>query len=137
MVVTWCCVSDLMGMFDKRRFRKLLLFLLNFEERDPRTYQDMDPNRTSMRELFRHFDLGPDIMEFTGHAMALYRSDESVQILHRQSERRHTHTYLNGCVPVFTVTWISRASRPSDGSSCILSLWLGITSVRTSIHCMG
>ncbi|CDQ60388.1 rab GDP dissociation inhibitor beta [Oncorhynchus mykiss] len=68
--------SDLMGMFDKRRFRKLLLFLLNFEERDPRTYQDMDPNRTSMRELFRHFDLGPDIMEFTGHAMALYRSDD-------------------------------------------------------------
>ncbi|CAB1354098.1 unnamed protein product, partial [Coregonus sp. 'balchen'] len=68
--------SDLMGMFDKRRFRKLLLFILNFEERDPRTYQDMDPNRTSMRELFRHFDLGPDIMEFTGHALALYRSDD-------------------------------------------------------------
>ncbi|XP_030634219.1 rab GDP dissociation inhibitor alpha-like [Chanos chanos] len=29
--------SDLMGMFDKRRFRKLLLFILNFEENDPRT----------------------------------------------------------------------------------------------------
>lgn len=88
------CVTDLMGLFDKHRFRKLLPFILNFEEGDLQTHQDMDPNRTSMRELFRHFDLGPDIMEFTGHAMALYRSDESVQILHRQSERR-THTHLS------------------------------------------
>ncbi|XP_010879264.1 rab GDP dissociation inhibitor alpha [Esox lucius] len=68
--------SDLMGMFDKRRFRKLLVFILNFEEGDPRTHQDIDPNRTSMRELFRRFDLGPDIMEFTGHALALYRNDD-------------------------------------------------------------
>lgn len=80
-----------MGMFDKRRFRKLLLFILNFEERDPRTYQDMDPNRTSMRELFHHFDLRPDIMEFPGHVLALYRSDESVQMLNRQA---HTHRHI-------------------------------------------
>uniref|UniRef100_A0A8C7M5F4 Uncharacterized protein n=1 Tax=Oncorhynchus kisutch TaxID=8019 RepID=A0A8C7M5F4_ONCKI len=66
---------DLMGLFDKHRFRKLLLFILNFEEGDLRTHQDMDPNRTSMRELFRRFDLGPDIMEFPGHVLALYRND--------------------------------------------------------------
>ncbi|XP_021466136.2 rab GDP dissociation inhibitor alpha-like [Oncorhynchus mykiss] len=67
--------SDLRGLFDKHRFRKLLLFILNFEEGDLRTYQDMDPNRTSMRELFRRFDLGPDIMESPGHVLALYRND--------------------------------------------------------------
>ncbi|XP_061076426.1 rab GDP dissociation inhibitor beta-like [Conger conger] len=68
--------SDLMGMFDKRRFRKLLQFVLNFEDNSPRTHLDMEPKRTSTRELFHHFDLGPDIIEFTGHALALYHNDE-------------------------------------------------------------
>ncbi|XP_067092674.1 rab GDP dissociation inhibitor beta [Osmerus mordax] len=68
--------SDLMGMFDKRRFRKLLLFILNFEEGDPRTHQDIDPSSTSMRDLFKRFDLGADVMEFTGHALALHRTED-------------------------------------------------------------
>ncbi|KAI4888710.1 hypothetical protein NFI96_022660 [Prochilodus magdalenae] len=68
--------SDLMGMFDKRRFRKLLLFVLNFDEHDPRTFLDMDPNRTSMRDVFKHFDLGTDVVELTGHALALQSSDD-------------------------------------------------------------
>lgn len=67
---------DLMGMFDKRRFRKFMSFILNFEENDPRTHHDMDPRRTTMRDVFRHFDLGDDVMEFTGHALALHVSDE-------------------------------------------------------------
>ncbi|XP_046730672.1 rab GDP dissociation inhibitor beta [Silurus meridionalis] len=68
--------SDLMGMFDKRRFRKLLLFILNFDEHDPRTHQDMDPHRATMRDVFRHFDLGLDVVEFVGHALALYSTDD-------------------------------------------------------------
>lgn len=64
-----------MGMFDKRRFRKLLQFIQNFEDGDPRTYHEMDPRRTTMREVFRHFDLGQDVIEFMGHAMALQQTD--------------------------------------------------------------
>nr|XP_015203569.1 PREDICTED: rab GDP dissociation inhibitor alpha-like [Lepisosteus oculatus] len=30
---------------------------------------------TSMRDVFRKFDLGPDVIEFTGHALALHRND--------------------------------------------------------------
>ncbi|XP_042360854.1 rab GDP dissociation inhibitor beta isoform X2 [Plectropomus leopardus] len=67
--------SDLMGMFDKRRFRKLLLFAQNFDVRDPRTYQDVDPNKMTTRDLFCRFDLGLDVMEFTGHAIALHNSE--------------------------------------------------------------
>uniref|UniRef100_A0A4W5QVJ7 Uncharacterized protein n=1 Tax=Hucho hucho TaxID=62062 RepID=A0A4W5QVJ7_9TELE len=73
------CVSDLMGLFDKHRFRKLLLFILNFEEGDLRTHQDMDPNRTGMRELF---------MEFLGHVLALYCSDDYLERLCIQTIRR-------------------------------------------------
>ncbi|KAJ3602247.1 hypothetical protein NHX12_030006 [Muraenolepis orangiensis] len=69
-------VEDLLGMFDKRRFRKLLHFILNFEEGDYRTHQDIVPQETTTRDLFRHFDLGPDVMEVAGHAMALHPSEE-------------------------------------------------------------
>lgn len=65
-------------MFDKRRFRKLLLFVQNFNERNPRTYQDMDPNKTTTRDLLSRFDLGQDVMEFTGHAIALHNNDRWV-----------------------------------------------------------
>ncbi|XP_070700758.1 rab GDP dissociation inhibitor beta [Pempheris klunzingeri] len=67
--------SDLMGMFDKRRFKKLLLFVLNFDESSPRTYHDMDPKKTTTRDFFCHFDLGLDVMEFTGHAIALHSGE--------------------------------------------------------------
>ncbi|XP_033483246.1 rab GDP dissociation inhibitor beta [Epinephelus lanceolatus] len=67
--------SDLMGMFDKRRFRKLLLFALNFDMRNPRTYQDMDPKKLTTRDLFTRFDLGLDVMDFTGHAIALHSNE--------------------------------------------------------------
>lgn len=68
-----------MGMFDKRRFKKLLLFALNFDVRNPRTYQDMDPHKTTTRDLFSRFDLGLDVIEFTGHAIALHASERSVR----------------------------------------------------------
>ncbi|KAK7916649.1 hypothetical protein WMY93_012410 [Mugilogobius chulae] len=93
-------VSDLMGMFDKRRFRKLLLFALNFDLRNPRTYQDVDPNKTTSRDLFARFDLGLDVMEFTGHAIALRNSNSYLDEpckevlrmirLYCQSQSRHS-----------------------------------------------
>ncbi|XP_034725158.1 rab GDP dissociation inhibitor alpha isoform X1 [Etheostoma cragini] len=97
--------SDLMGMFDKRRFRKLLLFVLNFDVRNPRTYQDVDPNKMTTRDLFCRFDLGLDVMEFTGHAIALHRSEgyldqpcgETIRRIKLYSEslsRHNTSPYL-------------------------------------------
>ncbi|XP_040214869.1 rab GDP dissociation inhibitor alpha-like [Rana temporaria] len=69
-------VSDLLGMFEKRRFRKFLLFAVNFNEHDVKTHQDIDPRRMTMREVYRKFDLGPDVISFTGHALALYRNED-------------------------------------------------------------
>ncbi|KAM9408409.1 rab GDP dissociation inhibitor beta [Pholidichthys leucotaenia] len=67
--------SDLMGMFDKRRFKKLLLFALNLDMRNPRTHHDVDPHKTTTRELFHRFDLGQDVIEFIGHAIAIHNSE--------------------------------------------------------------
>eukprot|EP00069_Balaena_mysticetus_P010877 bmy_20962T0 len=66
----------LMGLFEKRRFRKFLVYVANFDENDPRTFEGIDPKKTAMREVYKKFDLGQDVIDFTGHALALYRTDD-------------------------------------------------------------
>ncbi|KAK5933983.1 hypothetical protein CgunFtcFv8_014420 [Champsocephalus gunnari] len=100
-------VNYLMGMFDKRILRKLLLFALNFDKRNPRSYQDVDPNKMTTRDLFCRFDLGLDVMEFTAHAIALHNSE----------------------------SWTSRVGKPSDGSGSTLSLCPTTTPAHTSTPC--
>uniref|UniRef100_A0A8C1AEG5 Rab GDP dissociation inhibitor n=1 Tax=Cyprinus carpio carpio TaxID=630221 RepID=A0A8C1AEG5_CYPCA len=79
LIPKFLLANDLMGMFHKRRFRKFMSFVLNFEENDPRTHHDMDPHRTTMRDVFRHFDLGDDVVEVTGHALALHINDDYLE----------------------------------------------------------
>lgn len=67
-----------MGLFEKRRFRKFLVFVANFDENDPKTMEGVDPKKTTMREIYKKFDLGQEVMDFTGHSLALYRTDELV-----------------------------------------------------------
>ncbi|XP_034290054.1 rab GDP dissociation inhibitor alpha [Pantherophis guttatus] len=73
---TEALASNLMGMFEKRRFRKFLVFVANFDENDSKTLEGVDPHVTTMREVYRRFDLGQDVIDFTGHALALYRTDD-------------------------------------------------------------
>ncbi|KAB1283518.1 Rab GDP dissociation inhibitor beta [Camelus dromedarius] len=40
--------SSLMGLFEKRRFRKFLVFVASFDEKDPRTLEGIDPGKTAM-----------------------------------------------------------------------------------------
>ncbi|NXP46860.1 GDIB inhibitor, partial [Heliornis fulica] len=68
--------SSLMGLFEKRRFRKFLVYVANFDETDPRTFEGVDPKKTTMRDVYKKFDLGQDVIDFTGHALALYRTDD-------------------------------------------------------------
>uniref|UniRef100_A0A671UI78 Rab GDP dissociation inhibitor n=1 Tax=Sparus aurata TaxID=8175 RepID=A0A671UI78_SPAAU len=71
---------DLMGMFEKRRFRKFLVFVANFDENDPKTFEGVDPKTTTMRDVYKKFDLGQDVIDFTGHALALYRTDDYLDV---------------------------------------------------------
>ncbi|XP_004691279.1 PREDICTED: rab GDP dissociation inhibitor beta [Condylura cristata] len=68
--------SSLMGLFEKRRFRKFLVYIANFDENDSRTFEGIDPQKTVMRDVYKKFDLGQDVIDFTGHALALYRTDD-------------------------------------------------------------
>jgi len=65
-----------MGMFEKRRFKKFLVFVQSFDFNNAQTWQGVDPNKTTMHELYTKFNLSDDnVADFTGHALALYRDD--------------------------------------------------------------
>lgn len=65
----------LMGLFEKRRFRNLLIWINDYDEKDPKTYKDIPPN-TRMIDAFKKFGLDQDTIDFTGHALALHSDDE-------------------------------------------------------------
>ncbi|KAJ8261797.1 hypothetical protein GJAV_G00158510 [Gymnothorax javanicus] len=73
---TEALATSLMGIFEKRRFRKFLVYVANFDENDPKTFEGIDPKTTTMKAVYEKFSLGQDVMDFTGHSLALYRTDE-------------------------------------------------------------
>ncbi|XP_054715900.1 rab GDP dissociation inhibitor beta-like [Uloborus diversus] len=68
--------SNLMGMFEKRRFRNFLVYVQEFNPEDPKTFKDVDVNVTTTAQLYEKFGLDKDTADFTGHALALYRDDD-------------------------------------------------------------
>ncbi|CAL1271525.1 unnamed protein product [Larinioides sclopetarius] len=68
--------SNLMGMFEKRRFRNFLVYVQEFNLNEPKTWKDIDGNSTTTAQLYEKFGLDKDTADFTGHALALYRDDD-------------------------------------------------------------
>ncbi len=73
--------SDLMGIFEKRRFRNFLLYVQDLKEDDPKTWKDMDPTKTTMFQIYAKFNLDQNTQDFTGHALALYRYETKLSLL--------------------------------------------------------
>jgi len=67
--------TSLMGMFEKRRFRKFIIWAANYKKDDQKTWQNISPG-TPMCEVYKHFGLDPNTQDFTGHAMALHLNDD-------------------------------------------------------------
>jgi len=63
--------SPLMGLFEKRRFRKFLMYVDQYEADNPKTFDGRDLTTMTMRELYVNFGLVPDTHEFISHAMCL------------------------------------------------------------------
>lgn len=43
--------ADLMGLFEKRRFKKFLVWVQNFDVNDKSTYDGLDPNLHTMQQV--------------------------------------------------------------------------------------
>lgn len=70
--------TDLMGIFEKRRFRNFLIFVQDFQENDPKTWKDVNPQCMSAYQLYTKFGLDKNTQDFTGHALALYLNDDYI-----------------------------------------------------------
>jgi len=68
--------SDLMGLFEKRRFKNFLVYVQEYDFADPKTWKDFDARSQTTQQLYEKFGLDANTMDFTGHAIALYRDDE-------------------------------------------------------------
>jgi Rab GDP dissociation inhibitor len=67
--------SPLMGLLEKRRFRKFLIYIDQYDENNASTWEERDLNKMTMRELYEAFWLQPDTHEFISHAMCLQLDD--------------------------------------------------------------
>ena len=68
--------SPLMGMIEKTRCMKFFQFVATFDLNKPPA--DVNPQRTTMAELYTRFGLQADTIDFVGHALALYIDDSYV-----------------------------------------------------------
>lgn len=80
--------SSLMGMLEKRRCQKFLEFVAEYEEENPKTQQGLNLRKSTAKEVFEHFGLKPDTIDFLGHAMALrdndtYLNQPALETVHR------------------------------------------------------
>jgi Rab GDP dissociation inhibitor len=67
--------SSLMGLFEKRRFRKFLIFIDQYDATKSDTWESRDLNVMTMRQLYEDFGLVPETHEFISHAMCLQLDD--------------------------------------------------------------
>lgn len=71
--------SDLMGIFEKRRFRNFLMYIEEFQEENAKTWKDFDPFSQTSEQMFQKFGLEKSTQDFTGHGLALYRNDDYIK----------------------------------------------------------
>ncbi|OAX85127.1 hypothetical protein ACJ72_00499 [Emergomyces africanus] len=70
--------SSLMGLFEKRRAKKFLEWVGEFDENNPSTHQGLNMATCTMKEVYDKFGLEPSTKDFIGHSMALYQSDDYI-----------------------------------------------------------
>eukprot|EP00697_Spironema_sp_BW2_P015105 gnl/Spiro4/5839_TR2981_c0_g1_i1.p1 gnl/Spiro4/5839_TR2981_c0_g1~~gnl/Spiro4/5839_TR2981_c0_g1_i1.p1 ORF type:complete len:450 (+),score=123.24 gnl/Spiro4/5839_TR2981_c0_g1_i1:93-1442(+) len=71
--------SGLMGFFEKRRLKKFLTYLAEYNDEVPKTQKGMNLRTTPMAQVFAHFGLCKDTIDFVGHALALHSTDAYLQ----------------------------------------------------------
>lgn len=68
--------SKLMTMFEKNRCKNFFAFCQKFDEKDKKTYPKVDPHKTPFKEFVAGFGLQENTVDFIGHAVALYTTED-------------------------------------------------------------
>merc|ERR1712087_861630 len=67
--------SSLMGIFQKRRYKNFLQWVLDVKADDPKTWGKCDLKKQTMEQIFAYWKCDDNTVAFTGHAIALFPDD--------------------------------------------------------------
>lgn len=68
--------SDLMGLLEKRRCKNFFVYVQKLDAKNPKTWDGVDVTKEPFAALVKKFDLEDNTVDFIGHAVALYTSDD-------------------------------------------------------------
>jgi Rab GDP dissociation inhibitor len=80
--------SNLMSLLEKRRCQKFFQYAQQFDPKKPETFAKKNPFKVTFGEFIKLFGLEDNTIDFLGHAVALYTSDDfmnrpAVQVLEK------------------------------------------------------
>lgn len=67
--------SSLMGIFQKRRYKNFLQWVLEVKAEDSKTWGKCNLKKQTMEEIFAYWKCDENTVAFTGHAIALFPDD--------------------------------------------------------------
>lgn len=68
--------SNLMGLFEKKRCHKFVVYLDGIDENDKSTWGGFDLNVVPMADVYKKFSLEANTIDFIGHALAMELNDD-------------------------------------------------------------
>ncbi|ELU17873.1 hypothetical protein CAPTEDRAFT_148575 [Capitella teleta] len=68
--------TSLMGLLEKRRYRKFLQFVMEFDVENNATWQGFNAKVEPMSACFKKFGVDDNTQQFSGHAIALHLNDD-------------------------------------------------------------
>ena len=68
--------SSLLGYMQKMRYKSFLMWIVNVDVNDKKTWKKCDLHNQTMREIYKYWKCDDqNVVNFTGHAIALYKND--------------------------------------------------------------
>lgn len=65
-----------MGLWEKKRCRSFYIYVQDLDFNDPKTWKDIDIQKQPMRDVFKKFKLEDNTIDFLGHSVALFTTDD-------------------------------------------------------------
>ena len=70
--------TNLMGMTQKQKYRSMLKYVVDYDKDDVASHNGIGPS-DPMQKVYDKFGVDKDTIDFTGHAVALHRTDDYLQ----------------------------------------------------------
>jgi Rab GDP dissociation inhibitor len=70
--------SDLMGLLEKNRCKNFFIYIQKYDPENVKTHSGLDLKKDNFSALIKKFDLTANMVDFIGHAVALYTDDSFI-----------------------------------------------------------